>query len=138
MVPVAMYVCSYTSDQPYVHLGLGVPNLCQIPKWSSTKMAAVTYGSNICHRQLQTSRYANETQRKLQTIPQTMIAGSKQERILATTLPPNSKISQDPSHIHSCSLSLFPFCIQLICSSHSHGYTICTCHTLLFLQTLAY
>ena len=33
------------------------------------------------------------------------------------------------SHIHS-SPTLFSFCIQLICSSHSHSYTICTCYTL--------
>ena len=43
-------------------------DLCRVPKWSSTKMAAVTCGSNIRRRQLQMSRYSYETQRKLQLI----------------------------------------------------------------------
>ena len=49
--------------------------------------------------------------------------------------PSKLKISQRPkrslqNHIHSCSLSLSSFCIQLICASHNHSCTICTCYTL--------
>ena len=71
-------------------------------------------------------------QRKLQTIPHTIIEAVK-ERILANTLPPKSKLSQDLEvyRVTSTTVSfLSSFCIQLICSSHSHSYTINTCYTL--------
>ena len=42
----------------------------------------------------------------------------------------NQKVYNLQSHIHSCFVSVLSFCIQLICSSHSHGYIICTCYTL--------
>ena len=91
------------------------------------------YGLNIHQcRQLQMSRYSNEMQHKLQTIPHTIIEAVK-ERILANTLPPKSKLSQDLEvyRVTSTTVSfLFFFCIQLICSSHSHSYTINTCYTL--------
>ena len=56
---VCMHVCSYiclahTSDRltirPFRSQG---SNVYQEPKWLSTKMATVTYGSNIHHGQLQ-------------------------------------------------------------------------------------
>ena len=61
---VCMYVCSYImscsyvhlwyiqplTEQLLVHLGLGVPSQCQVPKWSSTEMAAIKYGLNIHHK----------------------------------------------------------------------------------------
>ena len=57
----------------------GVRNSSRIPEWSSSKMAAVTYGLKVCHEQLQmsTARYSNKTQRKLQSVPQTMIQAVK-------------------------------------------------------------
>ena len=69
---VCMYVCSYImscsyvhlwyvqplTKQTLVHLGLGVPSQCWVPKWSSTEMAAIKYGLNIHHRQLQMSTEA--------------------------------------------------------------------------------
>ena len=133
---VCMYVCSYImscsyihllyvrplTNQSLVHLGLGVPSQCQVLKWSSTEMAAINYKLNIHHRQLQI-RNSNETQRKLQTIPHTIIEAAK-ERILATTLPPKSKLSQvlEVYRVASTAVSsLFSFCIQLICSSYSHS-----------------
>ena len=133
---VHMYVCSYImscsyvhlwyvrplTDQPLIHLGHGIPSQCRVPKWSSTEMAAINYGLNIHHRQLQ-KRHSNETQRKLQTIPHKIIEAAK-ERILATTLPPKSKLSQvlEVYRVASTAVSsLFSFCIQLICSSHSHS-----------------
>ena len=93
MVLVATFVAVYTYVRPIVStsiLGLGVSNLFQVLKWSS-KMAAITYGY-ICHGWLQMSKYSNKTQWKLQTIPQTTIAGSERESILATTLPQNLKM----------------------------------------------
>ena len=131
-----MYVCLSTSNRPYVHLGFRVPNSCRVPKWLSTKMAVISYiRLGYVPRTASNGRIFKQNTLEAPNHP-TKIEAAK-ERILATTLPPNSKISQDlkevyspQSHIHSCSLPLFPFCIQLICSSHSLSYTICTCYTL--------
>ena len=102
--PVCMYACMHacmyvciptqhnaaiTATWVGVHtsiLASGVPNLCWVQYWSGTKMVAVTYGLNICHRQLQISRYSKKSQWKLQAIPQTMIEAAK-ERILANYSP---------------------------------------------------
>ena len=64
-------------------------------------MTTASYGSNI-HK---VSRYSNETQHKRS---HKQGVGAAKERLLATTLPPNVKVS-DPkdvyNHTHSNSLS---------------------------------
>ena len=119
------------TDQSLVHLGLGVPSQCQVPKWSSTEMAAINYGLNIHHRQLQ-KRHSNETQRKLQTIPHTIIEAAK-ERILATTLPPKSKLSQ-VLEVYRVTSTAVPLSFPSVSNSSAHpiaiASTICTCYTL--------
>ena len=117
---------------PYVHLGFGFPNLCRVPKWLSIKMAVISYTRlGYVPRTASNGQVFKQNTLEAPNHP-TKIEAAK-ERILATTLPPNSKISQDPkevyspkSRIHSCSLPLFPFCIQLICSSHSLSYFLWT------------
>ena len=63
------------------------------------------------------SRYSNETQCMLHTLSHTIIEAAK-ERILATTLPPNSKISHDLEEVYSVTSTGFPFTFFLLYPTH--------------------
>ena len=126
------------------------PTICLFRPWGSKFMPTTTIkveyynghcGLNNCHGQLQMNRYLNETQQKLQTIPQTMTEAVK-GRILTTSLPPNARISNQKSQKKSThysyivtSIDVPPLTLPSVsnssaCSSHCHGYTICTSYTL--------
>ena len=140
---VCMYVCAYyMSVWLYVHLGLGVPNVCRVPKWLSAKMAAVSYICTFALLEYLPRTTSNEhtfkrKQKQLQTIPQTMIEAAEVSILtISYSLSPKRenftrtislRCMQSQSHTHCCSPSLLSVSNS---SANSIAATSYICYTL--------